>query len=176
MIADVAKKSPAEEGGLLRGDIVLEYNGEEIKEVSDLTGKVALTAPGEVAKLTIIREDKTSELNISIGEFPEDEKIAKKKEEPKQKFGLSVTNITPQIASRFDLSSKEGVIVSSVSKASAASEAGFRRGDIIVEINKVAIKNVEDYGRRIDEIGKGNSALFLVKRGEITIYVGLKIE
>jgi len=176
LIADVAKQSPAENGGLLRGDIVLEYNGKKIKEVSDLTGKVALTPPGTVAKLKIIRESKTRELNIAIGEFPEDEKIAKKKEEPEQKFGLAVINITPQIASRFDLSSKEGVIVSSVSRGSVASEAGFRRGDIIIEINNTTIKNLEDYNNRLDEIGKGNSALFLVKRGENTIYLGLKIE
>lgn len=176
LIADVAKQSPAENGGLLRGDIVLEYNGKKIKEVSDLTGKVALTPPGTVAKLKIIRESKTRELNIAIGEFPEDEKIAKKKEEPEQKFGLAVINITPQIASRFDLSSKEGVIVSSVSRGSVASEAGFRRGDIIIEINNTTIINLEDYNNRLDEIGKGNSALFLVKRGENTIYLGLKIE
>lgn len=176
LIADVAKESPAENGGLLRGDIVLEYNGKKIKEVSDLTGKVALTPPGTVAKLKIIRENKTRELNIAIGEFPEDEKIAKKTEEPEQKFGLAVINITPQIASRFDLSSKEGVIVSSVSRGSVASEAGFRRGDIIIEINNTTIINLEDYNNRLDEIGKGNSALFLVKRGENTIYLGLKIE
>jgi len=106
-----------------------------------------------VAKLKIIRESKTRELNIAIGEFPKDEKIAKKKEEPAQKFGLAVINITPQIASRFDLSSKEGVIVSSVSRGSAASEAGFRRGDIIIEINNITIKNLEDYNNRLDEIG-----------------------
>lgn len=176
LIADVAKESPAENGGLLRGDIVLEYNGEKIKEVSDLTGKVALTPPGTVAKLKIIRESKTRELNIAIGEFPEDEKKAKKKEEPEQKYGLTVINITSQIASRFDLSSKEGVIVSSVSRGSAASEAGFRRGDIIIEINNTTIKNLEDYNNRLDEIGKGNSALFLVNRGKNTIYIGLKIE
>ena len=176
MIADVAKESPAENGGLLRGDIVLEYNGKKIKEVSDLTGKVALTPPGTVAKLKIIRESKTRELNIAIGEFPEDEKIAKKKEAPEQKFGLAVINITPQIASRFNLSSKKGVIVSSVSRGSVASEAGFRRGDIIIEINNTTIINLEDYNNRLDEIGKGNSALFLVKRGENTIYLGLKIE
>jgi len=176
LIADVAKESPAENGGLLRGDIVLEYNGKKIKEVSDLTGKVALTSPGTVAKLKIIRESKTRELNIAIGEFPEDEKIAKKTEKPEQKFGLAVINITPQIASRFDLSSKEGVIVSSVSRGSVASEAGFRRGDIIIEINNTTIINLEDYNNRLDEIGKGNSALFLVKRGENTIYLGLKIE
>ena len=176
LIADVAKESPAENGGLLRGDIVLEYNGKKIKKVSDLTGKVALTSPGTVAKLKIIRESKTRELNIAIGEFPEDEKIAKKKEAPEQKFGLAVINITPQIASRFNLSSKKGVIVSSVSRGSVASEAGFRRGDIIIEINNTTIINLEDYNNRLDEIGKGNSALFLVKRGENTIYLGLKIE
>jgi len=176
LVSDVVKESPAKKGGLIRGDIIMEYNGEKIKEVSDLTGKVALTAPGKVAKLKIIRESKTREINITIGEFPEDEKKPKKKEEPKQKFGLAVTNITPQMASRFGLSSEEGVIVSSVLRGSAASEARFRRGDIIIEINNVKIKNVEEFNNRLDKIGIGNSALFLVKRGKNKIYIGLKIE
>jgi serine protease Do len=176
LVADLIDGSPAEKGGLNRGDIILEFNGEKIKEVSDLTGKVALTAPGEVAKLKIIREKKARDLNITIGEFPEDEKITKKKEEPKQKFGLAVIDISPQIANRFDLTSTEGVIVSSVLPGSAASEAGFRRGDIIIEINKEQIKNVEQYNNLLDKIGKGKSALFLVKRGDNTIYLGLKIE
>ncbi|NIP39193.1 MAG: Do family serine endopeptidase [Candidatus Dadabacteria bacterium] len=176
LVADVMAKSPAQTGGLARGDIILEYNGEKIKEVSDLTGKVALTPPGDVAKLKIIRDKKTSVIDIKIGEFPEDEKAAKKKEEPEEKFGLVVVDITPKITARLNLDSTEGVIVNSVARGSAASEAGFRRGDIIVEINRVKVQNVSEYNERLDEIGKGNSALFLVNRGENMIYIGLKID
>ena len=68
------------------------------------------------------------------------------------------------------------MIVSSVSRGSVASEAGFRRGDIIIEINYTTIINLEDYNNRLDEIGKGNSAFFLVKRGENKKYLVLKIE
>ncbi|NIP29204.1 MAG: PDZ domain-containing protein, partial [Candidatus Dadabacteria bacterium] len=114
LVADVIDKSPAAQGGLKRGDIILEYNGESIKEVSDLTGKVAMTAPGEVSKLKINRENSTKILNIKIGEFPENEKVAEKKEETKQKFGLVVVDITEKIARRFNLDSTDGVIVNSV--------------------------------------------------------------
>ncbi len=175
LVADVIDKSPAAQGGLKRGDIILEYNGESIKEVSDLTGKVAMTAPGEVSKLKINRENSTKILNIKIGEFPENEKVAEKKEETKQKFGLVVVDITEKIARRFNLDSTDGVIVNSVARGSVASEAGFRRGDIIVELNKEQIKNVDQFNKIIDKIGKGNSALFLVKRGKNTLYIALKI-
>ena len=176
LVADVMSDSPAMVGGLQRGDIILEYNSEKIKEVSDLTGKVALTPPGEIADLKIIRDKKAQDISIKIGEFPEDDKLAKKKEKPKEKFGLVVVDISPQIANRLNLDSTDGVIVNSVSRGSAASEAGFKRGDIILEINRVKIKNVKEYSERLDAIGKGNSALFLIKRGETTVYVGLKIE
>ncbi len=176
LVADIMDKSPAEKGGLERGDIILEYDGEIIKEVSDLTGKVALTMPGEKANLKIIRNKKTSEMQIEIGEFPEDDKVAEKPLEPKQKFGLAVIDITPQIAGRFGLESTEGVIVSSVGMGSAAAEAGFQRGDIIIEINKEKIANVDQYNAKMDKIGKGNSALFLVKRANTTVYIALKIE
>ncbi|NIX14447.1 MAG: Do family serine endopeptidase [Candidatus Dadabacteria bacterium] len=176
LVADVMDNSPAQTGGLLRGDIILEYNGEKIEEVSGLTGKVALTPPGEVSKLKIIRDKKTQEISLKIGEFPEDEKVSKKKEEPKAKFGLVVVNISQKIANRLNLDSTDGVIVNSVSRGSAAGEAGFKRGDIILEINRVKVKNVDEYNKRLEDIGKGNSALFLIKRGETTVYIGLKIE
>lgn len=176
LVADVMDKSPAQTGGLLRGDIILEFNGEKIEEVSDLTGKVALTPPGEISRLKIIRDKKIQEIRLKIGEFPEDEKVATKVDEPKAKFGLVVVDITPKIANRLNLDSTDGVIVNSVSRGSAAGEAGFKRGDIILEINRVKVKNVDEYNKRLEDIGEGNSALFLIKRGETTVYIGLKIE
>jgi serine protease Do len=118
----------------------------------------------------VIREGKVEEINVTIGELPE--KIAERSEE---KLGLTVQEINPQIADRFNLGGEKGVVVTNVAPGSIADEVGFRPGDVVLEINRQLIRNMDDYKNALEKIDKGKSALFLVKRGDNTIYLGIKI-
>jgi serine protease Do len=170
LVSDITPGGPAEKAGIRRGDVIVEFNGHKIEKVSELTSTVALTTPGTQVKLKVIREGKVEEINVTIGELPE--KIAERSEE---KLGLTVQEINPQIADRFNLGGEKGVVVTNVAPGSIADEVGFRPGDVVLEINRQLIRNMDDYKNALEKIDKGKSALFLVKRGDNTIYLGIKI-
>lgn len=180
LVSDVTPNGPADKAGIKRGDIIVELNGNKIQSVSQLTSTVALTAPGTQEKLKVIREGEEKEITVIIGELPENIGVQPTEEkaqgETEQKLGLSAEEINSQIASRFNLREEQGVIITSVLPGSIAAESGFMPGDIVLEINRKPIGNIGDYQGALQSLEKGKSALFLVKRGENTIYLAIKIE
>ena len=89
-------------------------------------------------------------------------------------MGLSVQPVTPELAQRMDLDRAEGLVVSSVKQGSAAEEAGLRSGDLITQVNRRPVKNLADYNREIAATEKGKSVLFLVRRGQNSLFLALK--
>jgi serine protease Do len=181
LVADVTPDSPAQKAGIKRGDVVIGLDGQRVGSVSDLTSKIAMTSPGTNEKLDMIREGKEKEVTVKIGELPE--KIAGQvmreenyEQESEERLGLSVEEITPEIANQFNLAVEKGVVVTDVAPGSVADEVGFRQGDVILEINRRPIKSIKDYRNEVNKLEKGKSTLFLVKRGENTIYAALKIQ
>src|SRR5207245_8167791 len=120
----------------------------------------------------IIRDKSTETLNVKVAELKEEEVAAAGKEEG---FGLTVQPLTPEIAESLGLSSDlKGVVVSGVEPGSSADDAGLRRGDVILEVNREPVKDMATYRKALKAAGKGKSVLFLVRRGENTIFLALK--
>ncbi len=179
LVADVTPDGPAEKAGLKRGDVIVELNGSVIEEMPELPKTVASYPPGTKTKLKVIRNGSESIISIKLGELPEQIARAQtptRENEIEHNIGLVVQEINPRIQRRFNIDSPEGVIITNVNSGSIAEEAGLSTGDIILEINKKQIKNLDDYRNAIDKIEKGDNALFLVKRDVSTIYVALKIQ
>ncbi|HWP90627.1 MAG TPA: DegQ family serine endoprotease [Thermodesulfobacteriota bacterium] len=177
LVADVTPGGPAEKAGIKRGDVIVEFNGNRINDMADLPKIVAATPPGTQSEVKYIRNGDEKNVEIKVGELPEE--IAKASavggEEVQRDLGLIVQEITPLIQRRLNIEETEGVIVTNVEPGSIAWDAGLRRGDIILEINKKQIKNLEQYRKAIDSIKNGDNALLLVKRDKNTVYVALKV-
>jgi serine protease Do len=90
-------------------------------------------------------------------------------------LGLSVQQVTPEVAESLGLEKADGVIVTSVERDSPAYEAGLRRGDVILEVDRRQIKNLSDYQGAIKEVEKGDIVLFLVQRGTGTFFVAFRV-
>lgn len=173
LVSDVTPGGPAEKAGIRRGDIIVEFNGHKIEKMVDLPRMVAVTSPGTEVQVKVIREKKEMNVTVRIGELPD--KIAGKGEEVKEKLGLTVQEITPQITDQFNLGEEKGVVITGVEAGSIAQEAGFQPGDVILEINRQPIRSIDDYKSVVERLERGKSALFLVKRGQNTVYMGIKI-
>jgi serine protease Do len=91
-------------------------------------------------------------------------------------MGLRVQDITPELMQSLDLDSQDGVLVADVLFDSAASTAGIRRGDVISEINREAINNLNDYQEKMRKLDAEETVLFLIKRGGSTIYIAVKMK
>ena len=172
LVADVMKDGPAQEAGLKVGDVIVEFDGHAIKESTELPMLVARTPVGKTVTLKVIRDKGTQSFSVKIGELKEEETaVAGGKEES---FGLTVQPLTPEIADSLGLGSDvKGVVVSGVEPGSSADEAGMRRGDVILEVNREPVKDLPSY-RKALKASKGKSVLFLVRRGENTIFMALK--
>lgn len=180
LVSSVNKDEPADKGGIKAGDIIVEFDGKAITEVSDLPRTVATTAPGKTVKVKIIRDGKEKFLTVTIGKMKEDgeEEVAAggEKEDltPEKKLGFSVQSITPDIARRLDLKDTDGVVVTAVKPDSPAAATGLKSGDIIKEVNKKEIKGIKEYKEAMKTASKADTVLFRIVRGGNTFYVAIK--
>lgn len=177
LVSDVTPGSPADKAGIKRQDIITEFNGQKINDMQELPRLVAATPPGTEVTLKFLRNGKEQTARLKLGELPEE--IAKSGtggQQVEQDLGLVVQEINPQMQRRLGIQDSQGVIITSVESGSIAEEAGLRPGDIILEINKKQVKNLDDYRKGIDSIKSGQTVLLLVKRDKNTLYVALKVE
>jgi len=172
LVAEVAKDGPAERAGVKVGDVIVEFDGKEIKESNDLPIIVARTAVDKKVTMKVFRERKEVTLTVAVGELKETEVVASAKE--KGEFGFTVQAITPQIAESLGLERAEGVVITAVEPGTPGNDAGLRRGDVILEIDRKPVRNLADYRKALGESKKGKGSLFLVRRGESTIFLALK--
>lgn len=173
LIGDVVENSPAEKAGLLRGDVIIEYKGENIEEPYQLRNMVADTPPGQTAEVKIIRENKIETKTVTIGELPVETQIMSQVQYDNLLKGIAVQDITPQIYSRFKLPEKlSGVIVSNVSQDSPASML-LTQGDVIMEINRVKILNTKDYEDIVARLKPDQDILLLIFRNGSSLFITL---
>jgi len=172
LVANVSKDGPAEKAGVKVGDVIVEFDGTEIKDSSDLPLIVARTSVAKKIKIKVLRDKKETTLNAAVGELKEEEVVASVRE--KGELGLTVQKITPELAESLGLDKTQGVVVTAVEAGSAAEEGGIRRGDVIVEINRRPVPSVDEFRKALAGIRKGKGVLFLVRRGESTLFLALK--
>ena len=172
LVANVSKDGPAEKAGVKVGDVIVEFDGKEIKDSGDLPIIVARTPVEKKVRMKVLRDKKEVLLTVSVGELKEEEVVAALPE--KGELGMTVQRLTPQIAESLGLEKADGVVVTAVEPGSAADEAGIRRGDVILEVDKKQIRNLDEYRKSIAGIRKGKGVLFLVRRGESTLFLALK--
>jgi serine protease Do len=171
LVANVAPGSPADEAGIKTGDVIVDYNGQPVQDSNELPILVARTDVGQSAKVTVIRDNKRVPVTVRIGELKDEEVVASA--EP-GKLGLTVQNVTPELAESLGLRRSEGVVVTSVDPQSPAAEAGIQRGDVILEANRTRIANAAVLRKVLENTKPGESTLFLIKRGGNNLFLALK--
>jgi serine protease Do len=172
LVANVSKDGPAEKAGVKVGDVIVEFDGKEIKDSADLPIIVARTPVDKKVRMKVLRDKKEVMLNVAVGELKDEEVVASAPE--KGELGMTVQKLTPQLAENLGLDKPDGVVVTAVEPGSAAEEAGIRRGDVILEVDRKPVRGVEDYRKAIGANRKGRGVLFLVRRGESTLFLALK--
>jgi serine protease Do len=180
LVSDVTKGSPAEKAGILRGDIVIEFNRKEVKDVASLRNMVSQSKVGSDVLIKILRSGKEYTVRLVVAELPREVAEVAPDQMPDDSemgafAGLTVMGLTKEIARQLGLSKDErGVVVVKVEPATPADEAGIKKGDIIKEIDRKQISNLEDYNRIASITKRNDTVLLFVARGDKKFYVTLK--
>jgi serine protease Do len=176
VISQVFEGSPAEKAGLKVGDIVVEIDGKKIKNSQDVVSEVLKKQVGQKTEITLIREGKRIQVQVTTVEMPTEAAGQKTPSAVKEWFGLRVTTVTPDIAKQLKLLKAEGVVIDNVEAGSVGQDAGLRRGDVILEVNRQKVRDESDYRSLMEKTKQGQSVLFLISRGSSTLFVSLKEE
>jgi len=177
LVADVTSGGPAEKAGIHRGDVIVSFDRKKIDEMKDLPYIVASTPIGNTVPVAVIRKGHERVFEVTIGELKEDKKrIEETETTAKQRFGMRVEKLTAQLAKDLGLSETEGLVIVQVDGGSPAAEAGLRPGDIILELDQSPVEDPADFLEKIKRYQEGDTILFLIKRGDSTLYVTLKVD
>ncbi|SEQ90921.1 serine protease Do [Nitrosomonas sp. Nm51] len=173
LVAEVTKNSPADKAGLRQGDVIVSYDGEPVIDVGSFRNRVSLTPPGSREHLTVLRDGEKSDLTITIGKLFMDSQVAQGSAQGAENIGLTVQNLTPQLAEQFDVKPGEGVVITKVQAGSIAASAGIEIGSVILQVNRKTVNSVSEFKRAVKENSGKKRALLLIRKDNVQRYVAL---
>jgi len=178
LVQSVVDGSPAEDGGVQDGDIVLKVDDVRIADPDQLTNLIATYAPGTRVRLTVWRDNERKTLTVKLGERPSDG-MAGLQESPQQqrenRLGIEVENLTRSLAERLGYEDEEGVVITDVRSNSIADREGLREGDLIVSVNRTAVKDVGDFNRIVSDLETGEIVLLRLKREQMSFFRAFRL-
>jgi serine protease Do len=178
LIAGVDDKGPAKPAGIEAGDVVVKFDGKDIKEPKDLSRVVADTAVGKEVDVVIIRKGEEQTKRVTLGRLEDNDKpqpaAAKSAPEPEKlvtqkALGLDLANLSKDLRGRYKIKdSVKGVLITNVDAASDAADKRLSAGDVIVEVAQEAVANAADIKKRVDQLKKDGkkSVLLLVSNAD----------
>ncbi len=182
LISEVMSGSPAEAAGFNRGDVIISFAGEAITGTNQLRNVVAATKVGAKIPVNIIRDKKEILLEVLIKAQPKDLFARKPAEVHKERSstllsGIEVRTLSETLARQFDLNENaRGVLVISVTVNSGAAEAGIKQGDLIIEVNRRVVENIDHYEASLKAAPKDEPILLLIARKDRTLFLTVTSE
>ncbi|MFW2366676.1 MAG: DegQ family serine endoprotease [Desulforhopalus sp.] len=176
LISEVQKDSPASAAGLRQGDVIMQLNDVKLIDVSDLRNRVAMLRPGSKAILKIIRDGRPKKIQVSIGEQPSGfSKRGPSAQTPDalDKYGLTLQELTEELAEKFEYKPGSGLIISNVEPGSPAETAGLKPGQLVEEINREKVSSLKDLQKILERTSESGKILLRVRSGNYSSYVVL---
>jgi serine protease Do len=172
LISQVVPGGPADKAGFEQGDVIVNFDGRLVVDSKDLPRIVASTPVGKTVTVKLLRDGQEVERQAKVGEMGEENTSAA--ESPiHPSLGVTVQNLTPQVARELGLKKSAGVVVTGVEPGSPAADAMIQIGDVIQAVNRKPVKNVDDFVKTIEKAKGGGSLLLLVQRGANSLFAAV---
>ncbi len=177
LVGNVAEDSPAEQAGLKQGDVIVGYQGAPVEDAITLQRRVTRTSVGTKVPVQVVRNGKTLDLTVTVGEQPGAVKVAGTERTTDHALaGLAVQSLDSKTARDLGLSGKtQGVLVVEVDPDSVVARSGIAPGDVIREINKQPVKSVQEFEKIASGLTKDQHILLLVNRHGAALFISVKV-
>jgi serine protease Do len=167
VVSEVTPGAPADRAGIRAEDVIVAVDGNPVNSSTDLTTRLARYQPGDRVTLTIVRDRRTRDIPVQLGEFdrpqPESRPVAAR-ESPQQRLGLAVADVTPQVARQYGLEDGiQGVVVTSVARGSPAAQIMLQPGDVILEMNRQPVRNARELERVARDVDRGDIVVLRIR-------------
>jgi serine protease Do len=176
LVSQVTPKSPADEAGFERGDVIVRFGSQDIHRMRELPRAVAATAPGTKVDVVLLRDGSRETKQATIGELPEEEAQATAPgpgdDRGSTDFGFDISDVPPELQRRLGLGGGEGAVVTQVYPGGPAQNAGLRRGDVIIEVDRSPVTGGLDAEQKLREAD--DDTLLLVRREAASLYIAIK--
>jgi serine protease Do len=191
LVAGIDDKGPAKPAGIEPGDVIVQFDGQNIKEMRDLPRIVADTPVGKAVDVTIIRKGKEEKKSVTLGRLDDAEKkqasLTKKDDDPPEAkptvtktLGLGLAGLTDDLRKRYKIKDKvKGVVITEIENGSVASEKRLQPGMVIVELQQQAVSTAADFKARVDKLkkdGKKAAVLLVANADGDTTFVALSLQ
>ena len=182
IISDVERNSPANKYGLQRGDVIVSIAGKAVKNSSDVVFFVRNKLAGDKVDFEIYRDGKKKKIEVVLGEINKGENrktSSKTSSEPQtearasKQMGITVAVIESELQKKFKLDSNEGLVVLDVDRNSLGARLGLQPGDVILEVNKVKMKTLNDWNKVME--ARNKSLGILMSRGGQTLFISVEM-
>lgn len=178
LVSKVVPNSPAQDAGVQVGDVILEFNGQELRDSSRLPPMVGTTAIGKKAELKVLRGGKTRILTVKIGKLPDENTVAQggveKPAVKNDRLGLTVDDLSAGQRNEAGITRQGGVVVTKIN-AGPAKSAGVREGDIILMLNGKQVTSSADFNSQLEKLPAGKSVAMLVHKQEGPVFLALRV-
>jgi serine protease Do len=183
LVSSVNSGGPAAQAGVEPGDVIIEFNGRQVRNRDDLVGFVTRTKPGTTVPVKVLRDKVEKRLDVTVDELNlEAESTATRpdaqpEEQAGEGFGMTVGGLTPDMARRLRLpAGTEGVVITDEEAGSSAQRSGLTRGEVILEVNRRQVTSVADAARELGGVSSGSTAFLLILRNGQESFVTVRKE
>jgi len=170
LVGDILEGSPAAKAGLKRGDVIVTFEGRPVNKVRELQRLVAGSPPGSPVQLKLIRDRQEQVMALEIGELKEQEA---KNEPAGSRFGLTLQEVTKDLAKQFNLKIAEGLVITNVENESPGAREGLRKGDVILEVERMPVASLDTFQEVMRKRKSNDDLLLLIQRESRTFYAVL---
>jgi len=183
LVARAQEGGPAAEAGIRNGDVILRFDGQEVREMRTLPRIVADTPVGREVPVVVWRDGDEQTITVKVGELPSEQQAAATpgpQDRPTELsgLGLSVAGITPELRERFGLDPEQrGVVITDVMPGSTAAERELRPGDVIVEVQQERVGTPQELQAQLERLRRQNrsTALLLIESQQGQRFVPLRL-
>ena len=182
IVSSVQQDGPAAIADVQPGDVIIHYNGEQIKDTQDLQDKVVTTVPGTTVPMVVLRGGEELTLNVTVEELDLEEEAgsavaSSNNEDLSEGFGMTLQDLTPSITNQLGLPvGTTGAVVSDIARGSTAESGGVRPGDVILSVNRVDVGNATEAVNELNNVESERTAFLLIQRGQNRVFLQVRKE